>query len=194
MQSVKNIAVTRKASEVKKAIHEVKEEYAKIENLVQDNEEEKEQKRRIKLVTNEFAEASAELIEILRYIPKTEVEKIPLKLRGFFEDVSKPNYNVRIDPRKPLEEQDLKEKTKDLITVIYRNYWCTEEEKQILDKQLLENDKKYEEELRKKYDPDKLFEKNTKVQENEDTKELIKYEKHGIIYKLFSWIRRIFKR
>ena len=42
MQSVKNIAVTRKASEVKKAIHEVKEEYARIENLVQDNEEEKE--------------------------------------------------------------------------------------------------------------------------------------------------------
>lgn len=146
------------------------------------------------MVTNEFAEASAELIEILKYIPKTEVEKIPLKLRAFFEDVSKPNYNVRIDPRKPLEEQDLKEKTKDLITVIYRNYWCTEEKKQILDKQLLENDKKYEEELRKKYDPDKLFEKNTKVQENEDTKELIKYEKHGIIYKLFSWIRRIFKR
>ena len=103
------------------------------------------------MVTNEFAEASAELIEILKYIPKTEVEKIPLKLRGFFEDVSKPNYNVRIDPRKPLEEQDLKEKTKDLITVIYRNYWCTEEEKRILDKQLLENDKKYEEELRKKY-------------------------------------------
>lgn len=146
------------------------------------------------MVTNEFAEASAELIEILKYIPKTEVEKIPLKLRGFFEDVSKPNYNVRIDPQKPLEEQDLKEKTKDLITVIYRNYWCTEEEKRILDKQLLENDKKYEEELRKKYDPDKLFEKNTKVQENEDTKELIKYEKHGIIYKLFSWIRRIFKK
>lgn len=146
------------------------------------------------MVTNEFAEASAELIEILKYIPKTEVEKIPLKLRGFFEDVSKPNYNVRIDPRKPLEEQDLKEKTKDLITVIYRNYWCTEEEKRILDKQLLENDKKYEEELRKKYDPDKLFEKNTKVQANEDTKELIKYEKHGIIYKLFSWIRRIFKK
>lgn len=146
------------------------------------------------MVTNEFAEASAELIEILRYIPKTEVEKIPLKLRGFFEDVSKPNYNVRSDPRKPLEEQDLKEKTKDLITVIYRNYWCTEEEKQILDKQLLENDKKYEDELRKKYNPNKLFEKNTKVPENEDTKELIKYEKHGIIYKLFSWIRRIFKR
>lgn len=42
MQSVRNIAVTRKASEVKKAIHEVKEEYAKIEDLVQDNEEEKE--------------------------------------------------------------------------------------------------------------------------------------------------------
>ena len=65
------------------------------------------------MVTNKFAEASAELIEILRYIPKTEVEKIPLKLRGFFEDVTNPNYNVRIAPRKPLEEQDIKEKTKD---------------------------------------------------------------------------------
>lgn len=42
MQSVRNIAVTRKASEVRKASHEVKEEYAKIENLIQDNEEEKE--------------------------------------------------------------------------------------------------------------------------------------------------------
>lgn len=42
MQSVRNIAVTRKASEVRKASHEVKEEYTKRENLIQDNEEEKE--------------------------------------------------------------------------------------------------------------------------------------------------------
>ena len=42
MQSVRNIAATRKVSEVRKASHEVKEEYTKRENLIQDNEEEKE--------------------------------------------------------------------------------------------------------------------------------------------------------
>ena len=35
------------------------------------------------MITNEFAEAAAEINEILGYLPQEQVEKIPAKLRDF---------------------------------------------------------------------------------------------------------------
>ena len=81
------------------------------------------------MITNEFAEASAEINEILGYLPTEYVEKIPAKLREFFNKVKKVDYVSKIDPYKQLDEQELKPKTKILLTVIYRNYWCNEEER-----------------------------------------------------------------
>ena len=86
------------------------------------------------MITNEFAEASAEINEILRYLPTEYVEKIPVKLREFFNKVKKADYVSKIDPYKQLDEQELKPKTKTLLTVIYRNYWCDKEEKDKLNK------------------------------------------------------------
>ena len=65
------------------------------------------------MVTKDFAEASAELIKILEYLPSVEVEKIPLKLRNFFKKVADFNYNAEINPNIPIDEQGIKEKTKD---------------------------------------------------------------------------------
>ena len=112
------------------------------------------------MVTNEFAESAAEIIEIFKYLPKEEVEKIPIELREFLNNIKKQDYKVNIDTSKPLEKQELKQKTKELLTVIYRKYWCTEEQRKILDKILIENDKIYEQQLREKYNPDKLFKKD----------------------------------
>lgn len=146
------------------------------------------------MVTNEFAEASAELIEILNYLPMSEVEKIPLKLRTFFKKVATPNYVSKIDPYKALDQQDIKEKTKDLIAVIYRNYWCSKEERAFLDEQLIENDKKCEEKLREQYNPDNIFKNKIKEDVQEDTKELIEYKSQNFIQRLFNKIKNIFKR
>lgn len=112
------------------------------------------------MITNEFTEAATEINEILSYLPNEYIQRIPKKLRVFFERVKSNNYISKIDPYKPLEEQELKPKTKTLLTIIYRNYWCNEEEKNKLDKILIENDRKYEEELREKYNPDDIFKKN----------------------------------
>ena len=148
------------------------------------------------MITKEFAEASAELVEILNYLPKSEVEKIPLKLRKFFQKVANPNYIVRIDPYKSLEQQKIKEKTKDLITVIYRNYWCNEEQRKLLDVKLIENDKKYEEKLREKYNPDNLFKNKTieKHNDKQDTQALVEYKEKSFIQKVFDKIKNLFKR
>ena len=148
------------------------------------------------MVTNEFAEASAELIEILNYLPKSEVEKIPLKLRNFFKKVANPNYSVKIDPYKSLGQQNIKEKTKDLIAVIYRNYWCNKDERKTLDAKLIENDKKYEEILHELYNPDNIFKNKAKqeIHTTQTTEKLVEYKPQSFIQKLFTKIKSLFKR
>ena len=123
------------------------------------------------MVTKEFAEASAEINEIFKYLPKEEVEKIPSKLRDFFKEVSSKDYVTNINPNMPLDKQQIKEKTKDIIALIYRNYWCSEEERKELDQKLIENDKKFEEELREKYNPDNIFKNNVTTTKKEEVTE-----------------------
>ena len=157
------------------------------------------------MVTKEFAEASAEVNEILKYFPKSKVEKIPLKLRGFFEKSASRDYIVKIDSNKTLDKQEnIKEKTKDLMTIIYRNYWCNEEERKELDKKLIENDIKYEEELKKKYNPNDIFKNNVEEKkiENNQEKEAgemennlnIVEQKESIFKRLINKIRNIFHK
>ena len=148
------------------------------------------------MITNEFAEASAEINEILGYLPTEYVEKIPAKLREFFNKVKKVDYVSKIDPYKQLDEQELKPKTKTLLTVIYRNYWCNEEERAELDKILIENDKKYEEELRERYNPDNIFKKKEIIEEKVETIQdnLPMIVKENIFTKVWNFIKNILKR
>lgn len=143
------------------------------------------------MVTKEFAEASAEINEIFKYLPKEEVEKIPSKLREFFKEVSSKDYVTNINPDLPLDEQNIKEKTKDIIALIYRNYWCSEEERKELDQKLIENDKKFEEELREKYNPDNIFKNNvtTTKKEESEVKEA-KIEQSLVPQETGKWYQR----
>lgn len=143
------------------------------------------------MVTKEFAEASAEINEIFKYLPKEEVEKIPSKLREFFKEVSSKDYVTNINPNIPLDKQQIKEKTKDIIALIYRNYWCSEEERKELDQKLIENDKKFEEELREKYNPDNIFKNNvtTTKKEESEVKEA-KIEQSLVPQETGKWYQR----
>ena len=147
------------------------------------------------MVTKEFAEAATEINKILSYLPIEYVEKIPNKLRTFFLNVESQEYEPNIDPYKQLDEQDLKPKTKTLLTIIYRNYWCNEQEKAELDKMLIENDKKYEDELREKYNSDDIFKNKQKTSTTvQDTNLPIEIKKESFIRKLLEYIKKLFIR
>lgn len=150
------------------------------------------------MITNEFAEAATELNVILKYLPVEYVEKIPKKLRSFFEKVESKTYLAKIDPNKNLEQQDVKEKTKDLITIIYKNYWCNETERNKIDTKLIENDKLYEESLLNKYNPDNIL-KNKQVTNinSEQTLEkisLVEVKETTIFTKFLSFIQNLFTK
>lgn len=101
--------------------------------------------------------ACTEINELLQYFPQEYKDSIPRKMKDFLKENEDVNHKIQIDLNKKLEEQNLTSETKTLLILIYRNYWATEERKKDLDKIFMENDEKYEEELRQKYNPDQIF-------------------------------------
>lgn len=148
------------------------------------------------MITKEYAEAYAEIDEILGYLPDEYVNKIPVKLREFYKKAKDKEYVSKIDPYKTLDNQDMKHTTKVLLTIIYREYWCNEEEKAELDKILIKNDQKHEAEIREKYNPDNIFKKKSNTEEIEKIEEtaLVNYENKTWYKKAIDFISGLFKK
>ena len=142
--------------------------------------------------------AYKQLITILNNMEPEYKEKIPKKLMKLFEENSAEDYEFHLDLTRPLQEQELNSKTLALLAMLNLNYWCeTEEEKQELIKHYTENERKYQEELRKKYNTDNIFQKNNSENKQEETTEeqvaLVEH-RESVIRKLINKIKSIFHR
>jgi len=123
-------------------------------------------------------EIYSEVYAILVLLGERFVNKLPNKLFELIKDERLDSYNPQYNLELPLEEQNVKEETIDMIALFYLNYWCSsKEEKEQLKEVWKENEEKYEKELNEKYNTDNLF-KNRQT-ENKDEKEIsmIKYKK-----------------
>ena len=142
--------------------------------------------------------AYKQLITILNNMEPEYKEKIPKKLMKLFEENSAEDYEFHLDLTRPLQEQELNSKTLALLAMLNLNYWCeTEEEKQELIKHYTENERKYQEELRKKYNTDNIFQKNNSENKQEEiTEEQVALVEHreSVIRKLINKIKSIFHR
>ena len=142
--------------------------------------------------------AYKQLITILNNMEPEYKEKIPKKLMKLFEENSAEDYEFHLDLTRPLQEQELNSKTLALLAMLNLNYWCeTEEEKQELIKHYTENERKYQEELRKKYNTDNIFQKNNRENKQEEiTEEQVSLVEHreSVIRKLINKIKSIFHR
>lgn len=150
---------------------------------------------------NELLKAYAEVDVILSYMKNTYVEKIPKKMRELFKNEKLQGYEPNINPKIPLDEQNLQRKTYAILAMLNLNYWCKDEnEKKELIAIYAENDKKREAELREKYNPDNLFKNkrnndigNENIEETENVS-LVEYKKHGIFKRILEKITRLFKK
>lgn len=88
----------------------------------------------------DYANLAAEMNILFRYIDDELVEKIPQKIIEFFQDIASPTFRSKIDPRFPLEEQYLLPSTECMLTLLYRQYWCSPEERDEIDKIILEQE------------------------------------------------------
>ena len=128
----------------------------------------------------EFSEGVTETLDILNHMDKSYTDKIPKKFKDFLEENKSDSYTPHLDHSKKIKEMNLKEKTKDILATIYMNYWCNAEQKENYIKTLKQNEEKYQEELKEKYNPDNIFKNKTQktiqqeqpVQENVDLVEV----------------------
>lgn len=146
--------------------------------------------------------AYAELDEFIELLDKEDRNKIPSKLRGFFKEEKDKNYFKNISTEIPIEEQNLKEETLALIALLYLKYICEDEdEKQNLRQIYEENEKKYREQMRERYDPEKAIERKNKQNKEENEinsslatgKEIVP-KKESIMSKIINKIKAFFKR
>ena len=130
----------------------------------------------------EQAFAYAEILEILDYMEEEYVNKIPQKLINVIKENASDTYERHLDANVPLEEQEISEKTTAILAMLMLNYWCeSPEQKQELTDMFNENERKYQEELQRKYDPNNIFNNNPKPVEEpkavvEPVKETVKEE------------------
>lgn len=155
------------------------------------------------MMTNniDYIIAYTEVNCLLEYLPKSYIDKLPKKLIELIKMQSNEQYNINIDPNKSLLEQNFSKKTKDLISVMKYNYWSTEEEKKQLKKIFYENEKKYQEELRKKYNMDDIFKRKDSINKDENTTKNIdvnnlpvEVKKENIFKRVFNRIMKIFNK
>ena len=148
---------------------------------------------------NSLSKAYAEVLLILSYMEQKYIDMIPKKLLELFNEEKDKNYQPNINPNISLAEQNLQRKTLALLAMLNLNYWCKDEnERKELLKMYSENDKKIEAEMRERYNPDNLFKKKEKVEQNNDIKqektELIEYKEKNIFRKILDRIKNFFRK
>ena len=142
-----------------------------------------------------YKKAYTEVLEIIKYLPEEEYEKISKERIKFFEENCDQNYNFNFDISKSLEEQEFLRETNAIIVTLFRDFFATEKQKEKLQKILIDNEEKYQEELRKKYNPDDLFKKqeNKVIVDEKIETALVEVKEENILQKVFNkiinWIK-----
>lgn len=146
-------------------------------------------------MNKQYMETFAEVDVILRLMPKELLDKIPLSFRNLISNKKSVDYIVNIKKDIPIEKQELKKETKAILSLIYRSYLVSPEEKEKLKLEDMQALKKFEEEKREKYNPDNIFQKNSEnvVLENEISQLPIDYSQLKWYQKLYNKIIKIFK-
>ena len=140
-------------------------------------------------------QAYSEIDTFIELLDEYSKNKIPQKLRKVFKMEKDKEYKKNINPNIPIKEQNLKKETLALIAMLNLQYWCEDEnEKQRLKAIYAENEIKYQDELREKYNPDNLFKnKQKEIKEKIEEIAMIEYKEDSLFTKIKEFILNILK-
>lgn len=152
-------------------------------------------------MTMEYRQSLTELNIIIHYMDIECLKKLPQKFIEFVNSNMDKDYIPNIDKNTPINEQNLKQDTKVLLSLLYRSYWCDSDKKRTLIQEDLIAKNNYEKELREKYNPDNIFKNKSNVteikiepQREEEHAELIAYKEKKWYQKIFTKILSIFRK
>lgn len=150
------------------------------------------------MISNAYAKAYTEVLEIIKYFPEEEYNKIPVEKIEFYKNNMDKDYNFTINPEIDLSEQNISSEANAVIVNLFTDYYATEEQKVKIKNILDINQQKEEQEKREKYNPDNIFKKQhqeNKIDEKNIQNEvaLVEY-KESIFKKIINKIKSIFHK
>ena len=150
--------------------------------------------------------AYAQVNSFLDMLEEKYVEMVPRNIRYFFKQEMDTTYDKPVVPDIPIKNQNLTDEALALIAYLNLNYWCQDaEEKEELKKKYIENDKKYNDEVKKtQHGIEDIFKSDTEEENNNvenstesdviygdpiynEENEMIVYKKDNIFRKI--WLR-----
>ena len=148
---------------------------------------------------NNYPKAYKEVIEVLKYVPRESVDKIPKTMIDTFNRKMDNNYIFSIDINKSFEEQELLEESKAILANIFRDYWATPYLKERIQAKERYDMEKIEEEKSAKYNSD-IFKTqgknkidNKEEADNTNSNNLpIEVKKETFYEKIINFFKRIF--
>ena len=137
-------------------------------------------------------EIYSEVYQVLNLLGNEYINKLPNSLLNMLKEKRNINYNPQYIEDIPLNKQNIKKETLAIIALLHLNYWCeNEKEKTELKQALKNNEDRYQQEIRNKYNPENMFIKNKQEKIVENQVSLIEY-KEPLFKKIIRKIKSIF--
>lgn len=149
------------------------------------------------MIAENYACAYKEVIEVLKYTKREDVNKIPKSRILLWRINMNKDYDFKIDKTKTLEEQNLSKEAKAIIANIFKKYWATDYQKERIEAKEKYDIEQMEKEKYQKYNPDDIF-KNRKqnIQQEEvasKTVSMVEY-REPLFKRILNKIKNIFNK
>lgn len=143
----------------------------------------------------QFSKAYKEVLEILKYIPKQDYDKIPKYILENMEKKQDKEYKYEVVKFKEFEQQEMLRETEAILSVLFREYWATEEQRKWLEQKEYLEKRKIEEEKRKNYIPaNNIFIKEeNNINKNSHENSLQEIKEDNFMKKLIIKIKNFLK-
>lgn len=136
---------------------------------------------------NTYANAYVEILEILKYLPPEELNKIPKTEIDFFEKNKNISYQYNYSIDKPITLR----KTDAIIVNLYKKYLASTEENEKIDEMLLLNEQKRESKKSMLYGNKVIFER--KIDELLQFNLPVEVKEENFIQKIILKLKNFFK-
>ena len=136
-----------------------------------------------------YPNAYKEVYEVLKLVPREDVEKIPNQFMEMVESKMNKDYEFTVDTNIDfVEEQKLMLETRAILAYIFLNYWATENQKEIINMKFKKDIEEAEKKKKELYNTNVFKEEKNKKQPN-----ITVYKKEKLITKIFNRIRIFLK-
>ena len=144
-------------------------------------------------MNNLYAKAYTEVLEIINHFSEDEYKKIQKEKIDFYEKHKDRKYDFKINPNIDLAEQNISRKANAILVSLFRDYFATAKQKEILKNLLQQNQEKLEKEKYLKYNPDNIFNKsNSNINDSKDKVALVEIKNEAWYRKILNFFKRIF--